>query len=188
MPYEATDIMPRGEKAAAGAIELARKRLVSCLLSILALLALAFTQTAQAQPMLDESSKTAGGLLVYVGFLPAEMLKTHAPAHAEEQMHGGVPKGRHEYHLVVAVFDEKSGDRVSDAEVFAKISPLGLSGSRKRLEPMEIAGTTTYGEFFDLPSADMYTVALEIKGAGTRSRVKFDFTFHHYPPIDDEQP
>lgn len=181
-------MMPKGEKAVFGAIELARRGLVSCLLSIFALLAIAFAPTAQAQPMLDESSKTAGGLLVYVGFLPAEMLKTHAPAHAEKQMHGGVPKGRHEYHLVVAVFDEKTGDRVSDAEVFARISPLGLSGSRKKLEPMEIAGTTTYGEFFDLPSADMYTIALEIRGAGTRSRVKFDFTFHHYPPIDDEQP
>jgi hypothetical protein len=38
-----------------------------------------------------------------------------------------------------------------------------LSGSKKKLEPMQIAGTTTYGGFFDLPGFDIYTVKLTVE-------------------------
>ncbi len=94
-------------------------------------------------------------------------------------MHGGIPSGKHAYHLVVAVLDAKTGDRVSDATVFARIAPLGFSGKRKLLEPMAIAQTTTYGEFFDLPSSDSYVLNVEIKRPHIGKTVKADFTFHH---------
>ena len=48
--------------------------------------------------------------------------------------------------------------RVSDATVTPKVSGLGLSGCEKTVEAMNIANTTTYGGFFNLPSADLYTI------------------------------
>ena len=114
-----------------------------------------------------DQSKTAGGLTVYLGVVPAEIVKgLTTTGNTERPMHGRIPKGPHEYHIVAAVFDASSGARVSDAVVTAEVSGLGLSGSKKTLEPMQIAGTTTYGGFFDLPGFDLYTVRVTVERGG----------------------
>ena len=51
----------------------------------------------------DDYMRTAGGLGVYLGVMPAELVK------GQPVMHGGVPAGRHEDHIVVAIFDAASG-------------------------------------------------------------------------------
>lgn len=94
-------------------------------------------------------------------------------------MHGRIPSGPHEYHVVAAIFDAATGARISDANVTAQVSGLGLSGTKKKLEPMEIAGTTTYGGFFDLPGFDLYTVRLAIDRAGAPQPVVLDFKYDH---------
>jgi hypothetical protein len=120
-------------------------------------------------------SKTAGGLTVYLGVVPAEIVKGQHPA--GPQVHGGVPKGAHEYHVVAAVFDAASNARIPDATVSAKVSGLGLSGPQKTLEPMKIADTITYGAFFNL-SADLYTVKLTVQRPGSQP-VAFEFKYDH---------
>ncbi len=87
--------------------------------------------------------RTADGLAVYLGLLPAAMLKGHPREHTEGAMHGGAPAGRHAWHLTVAVFDAASGARVGDAKVEARVSELGLAGPRRRLEPMTIGEYTS---------------------------------------------
>jgi hypothetical protein len=94
-------------------------------------------------------------------------------------MHGRIPKGPHEYHVVAAVFDTASGARVSDAAVTAQVSGLGLSGTSKKLGPMEIAGTTTYGGFFNLPGRDRYTVKLTIERSVGAKPVVLEFKYDH---------
>lgn len=126
-----------------------------------------------------DQSKTAGGVTVYLGVVPAEIVKgPTAGGNTEQPMHGRIPKGPHEYHVVAAVFDAASGARVSDAVVTAEVSGLGLSGSKQKLEPMQIAGTTTYGGFFDLPGFDLYTVRLTVERAGA-SPVVLPFKYDH---------
>jgi hypothetical protein len=127
----------------------------------------------------DRLSGTADGLTVYLGVVPAEITKgppTHTPA---PEMHGRVPHGAHEYHFLAAVFNVASGARISDATVTAQVSGVGLSGPRKTLEPMQIAGTTTYGNFFDLPGRDLYTVRLTIESPGAARVVVMDFKYDH---------
>lgn len=124
-------------------------------------------------------SKTNGGLTVYLGVVPAEIVKGPSPHSAEKPMHGRVPRGAHEYHVVAAVFDAATNARVSDAAVTAQVSGLGLSGGSKKLEPMEIAGTTTYGAFFDLPGRDLYTVKLTVERTGTVRPAIFQFKYDH---------
>lgn len=124
-----------------------------------------------------EVQKTAGGLTVYLGVLPAEMVKDPPPHSAERPMHGGTPRGRHEYHIVAAVYDATSNARISDATVTAKVSGLGLSGPQKTLEPMKIADTTTYGAFFNLPP-DLYTIRLTVRRPGSQP-VLLDFKYDH---------
>src|SRR5512139_1015129 len=92
----------------------------------------------------NDMSRTAGGVTVYLGVVPAEIVKgLPAAGTTERPMHGRIPGGPHQYHLVAAIFDVASGTRVSDAVVTAEVSGLGLSGSKMKLEPMQIAGTTT---------------------------------------------
>lgn len=127
-----------------------------------------------------DQSATAGGVTVYLGVVPAEIVKGLAAGGTTERpMHGHIPKGAHEYHVMAAVFDATTGERVSDAKVTAQISGLGLSGSSKPLEPMQIAGTTTYGAFFDLPGFDIYAVKLTVERGGAKP-VTLDFKYDHH--------
>ena len=117
-----------------------------------------------------QESKSAGGLTVYLGVLPAELVKGPPP-------HSGVHQGPHEFHIVAAVYDSASNARISDATVTARVSGLGLSGSQKTLEPMKIADTITYGAFFNL-TPDQYTVRLTVQRPSLQP-VVLDFKYDH---------
>ena len=117
--------------------------------------------------------KSAGGLTVYLGVMPAEIVKGH-PA-----MHGGTPRGAHQYHVIVAIFEASSGARISDAAFVAKASGLGLSGPVTTLEPMRIADTTTYGTFVNLPGTDLYTIELTVRRSGSLEPVVVEFKYDH---------
>lgn len=151
------------------------------------LLALCFTLLlllgqARAQGADADQYRSAEGLAVYIGLMPASLVKGHAPPHPERTMHGGPHGGTHEYHLIAAVFDATSGARISDAKVSARIAGLGLAGDRTRFEPMQIAGTTTYGAFVTFPGADRYTIQLEIdRRSGSPVRVSFPFEYRRSP-------
>ena len=114
----------------------------------------------------NQQSKTADGLTVYVGVVPAEIVKgppTHVLLSKGPHEYQIISKSPHEYDIVAAIFDATSGERVSDGVVTAEVSGLGLSGSKTQLEPMQIAGTTAYGGFFDLPGSDLYIVKLTVR-------------------------
>lgn len=123
--------------------------------------------------------KIAGGLAVYLGVIPAEMITGHPKGHAEAEMHGGVPSGRHVHHVMVAIFDDASGQRITDAVVTASVAGLGLAGTEKTLEPMTVADAVTYGTYFDLPGRDRYRVRIEIARPGTARPVKVEFEYDH---------
>lgn len=119
------------------------------------------------------------GLEAYVGVIAAEITKGHASTKGPGPMHGGVPRGEHQYHVVAAIFDANSGERVSEAKVTAQVSGIGLAGPIKPLEPMQIAGTITYGGYFNLPGADLYTIVLSIQRPGASQPVTLTFSYDH---------
>src|SRR3972149_6703718 len=101
--------------------------LLLALLITLAAPSFAQAQGARPQPA-RENYKTADGLAVSLGIIPAAMVRGHPKGHPEQAMHEGVPRGAHEYHVTVAIFDAASGERLETAEVDATVSPLGPSG------------------------------------------------------------
>lgn len=149
-------------------------------LLVASVLALGVTKSAEAKA---EGSKTVGGLTVYLGVVPAEIVRGPGPHSAEQPMHGGMPKGAHEYHIVVAVYDSVSSIRITDATVIAKVSGLGLAGPQKTLEQMKVSGAIadgdniTYGAFFNLTS-DIYTIRLSIQRPG-KQPVVLEFKYDH---------
>ena len=68
------------------------------------------------------------GIDVYYGMLPGRIAGKHPATHEERAMHGGVPAGKGQYHLVVALFDA-SGQRITDAKVSAAGAPTKVPGS-----------------------------------------------------------
>ncbi|HHX4058151.1 TPA: hypothetical protein ACU967_005936 [Burkholderia contaminans] len=100
---------------------------------------------------------------VYYGITPAAAVGSHPASHAEASMHGGAPRSRYRYHLVVALFDRTTHQRIRDAQVIAAVREFGLGETRKDLEAMPIEGNASYGGYFNLGGPGPYRVRLEIK-------------------------
>lgn len=121
--------------------------------------------------------KVVGGIGIYYGVIPAEIVRGHARSHGERSMHGGPPPSHDQYHLVVALFDAATSTRIEDAKVRARVSPLGAGGSSYRLEPMKVAGTLSYGTFLPIAAGERYTIHLEIERPGLPHAVTADFLY-----------
>jgi hypothetical protein len=52
--------------------------------------------------------------------------------HGEPIMHGAPPSAPHAQHLVVAIFNSPTGERVTDAVVTAQVSVLGVTSFPRR--------------------------------------------------------
>lgn len=144
----------------------------------LLLAALTLSLTPAAGIAADQAqSKTLAGLTAYVGVVPAAIVRGHPGQHLDPGSHGGPPGDQHSYHILVALFDSATFARMEDARVKARVSALGLAGSERPLEPMRIAETTTYGNFFDLPGDGPYRIAIEVSRAN--QTIRFDFDYDH---------
>lgn len=119
--------------------------------------------------------RVADGVVVYFGILPAELVRGHPPGHPESEMHGGVPVG--ENHLMVALFDEKTGERITRADVTATITGPGRFRATKKLDPMVIAGSATYGNYFSMPGPGPYRIVLHIQAPGARRSIEAVFAW-----------
>jgi hypothetical protein len=124
-------------------------------------------------------SKTVGNVVIYLGILPAEMIRGHPKGHPEATMHGGQPGGSGQYHVVIALFDAKSGTRITKADISARVSEIGLAGEEKKLEPMEIAGTETYGNFFRMAGHGPFRISLTIRISDQPQEIKAVFEHRH---------
>lgn len=140
----------------------------------------ALPEPTVAQGAVDDTSLTVGGILAYFGMLPAALVKGHPASHPEGAIHGGVPDRRHEYHVILALFDAATGQRIETAKVALTLMGLGhTGGTRLELEPMMIAGTVTWGTFVKLPGKDLYELTFEVRIEGRSDPVVFPFRYPH---------
>jgi hypothetical protein len=114
-----------------------------------------------------------------MGLLPTEMIRGHPQEHPEATMHGGLPAGRGQYHVIIALFDVKTGARIENADVAVRVSEIGLAGEEKKLEPMQIAGTVTYGNFFSMAGNGPFRINVTIHIPGQAQEIKTEFEHKH---------
>ena len=143
---------------------------------IAAVVTLAAISSALAQT--GSLTKTVGGITFYLGVMPAEIVRGHPSAHPESTMHGSPPKGSDSRHVVVALFDAKTGERIADASVFGRVEQVGLAAEQKELEPMQIASSLTYGNFYSMPGGGIYKIKIVVKKKGTSNRIEAEFEYH----------
>ncbi|HEX9753370.1 MAG TPA: hypothetical protein VGA46_07990 [Methyloceanibacter sp.] len=119
------------------------------------------------------------GVAVYYAVIPAEMIRGHAKQHPEATMHGGPPNRPHVHHIMVALFDAASLERIVDAQVSATVGEVGLAGRQKKLEPFTVAGALTYGNYFDMQPNTNYRVAVDVKRLAGKDPARVEFEFKH---------
>jgi hypothetical protein len=141
-------------------------------LGLIAFLALLFFALPAAAA--TEYEKHADGLAVYLGVLPAQLLRGPSESHLTT-MHGGMPSSSGTHHVLVGVYDERSGKQLDRATVEATVVPFGLGGTRRTLEPMNIGATTTYGNFFPMSVPGPYTIRISIRQQDQITQVQFNY-------------
>ncbi|GMR20230.1 MAG: hypothetical protein BMS9Abin36_0825 [Gammaproteobacteria bacterium] len=135
---------------------------------------LVFT-TSQTMSSGSPLHKTINGLDIYLGVLPAEMVLGHPVEHPESRMHGGVPPGTR-FHILVALFNNKTGERINNASVTATVMGAAAVNISKTLEPMVIAGASSYGNYFKMAGyTPDHRIVLEIQGPDIKGVVRATF-------------
>lgn len=122
-------------------------------------------------------SQEADGLTVHLGIMSAKRLVEHP-----ELLPAGYPirPGRDMHHILVAIFDSATGQRITDAEVEAMVFPLGLSGSTKVMHPSAPAGKMNYSNWFRLSPGDIYVIQVRIRRPGIRAVRTARFTLKRF--------
>lgn len=140
------------------------------------LVALALAASVAA-PAHAETSQTVNGHTVYLGVVPAEIVKGHEPGHPEREMHGRVPSRRGQFHVMVVIFESASGKRITDASVSARISEPGLVPVQKQLQPMIIAGAMSFGNYFSMGGPGPYRIKVTFELPATKRRLETEFRY-----------
>ena len=102
------------------------------------------------------------------------MVRGHSKGHEEAKMHGGVPKATNTKHLMVALFDAASGERIVDAKVSATLGEVGLKPESKALEAFTIADALTYGNYFRLEPKATHRLRIDINRPSAKATVRFE--------------
>lgn len=132
----------------------------------------------------NQQYQLVNGLAVYIGVLPAAMTTRYLPGRSPSEVHGGAPSWGEQFHVIVAIFDNTSGTRVTDAEVSAAVVNASVPGERVsgppgKLQPMQLADGTAYGNYFNMPGPIPYRIEVEIRRRGIREAAKATFDYKH---------
>jgi|TARA_B100000315_G_scaffold184735_1_gene173819 hypothetical protein len=128
-------------------------------------------------------SQQADGTIAYVGFMHTKKLARQVRLYPSTYKdHGAkqIPTGKFKYHINAVLFDADSHKRITNAEVRARVAPLGFGGSFKLLEPMLTAGVIEYCDYLDIRPSHRYRVDLSIKIPGRPNEIRMRFD-HELP-------
>lgn len=112
------------------------------------------------------------GVVLFWGLVPAAIVSQQ---HALEELHGGRPPGGGKInHLVLALFDARSGRRIDDAVVRAQLSEPGIVDAPARyVPPMLVNGVASYGQLFGMVQEGPYRFRVFVKLTDRREDVEF---------------
>lgn len=115
------------------------------------------------------------GIVLYWGLVPGAVVSQQ---HALEEIHGGLPRGGGKInHLVVAVFDAKTGRRFEKAIVRAQLSEPGIvEEPPKYLLPMMINEQMTYGQLFGMVGNGPYRFKVMVQLPEEKRSVEYSIS------------
>jgi cytochrome c5 len=131
-----------------------------------------------ASAVTGQDVRVVEGTTIYFGVVPADLIRGH-PKEYPESVYGVVPFGPAQYYVTVALFDVNNGQRIADAVVRARVSTTMGAGPEKTLEPMTIASSPTYGNYFVMAGAGPYTITVHIRRPSTSDAIQAQFAYTH---------
>lgn len=136
-----------------------------------------------ALPALADDSprhQIVDGVSIYLGIMPTAMIREHPDNHMSGAAHGGLPAGREYHHILIALFDTQTDQRLVPASIDAEISGLGgMAAQFKKLEPMHVERTISYGNYFRFPGRGIYRLHFSIRMTGLDHPVEAEFIYEH---------
>ena len=128
----------------------------------------------------DGLHKVIAGTSIDLGIVAAESIRAAHPQPDEEStMHGGVPAAKGYYHVNVSLRDVATNAEIRDAEVQVSVANPSSGSETKKLEPMPIRNTLSYGNYFRMPAKDPYSITVHIRRPGVPQAVEAKFAFRH---------
>jgi cytochrome c5 len=124
--------------------------------------------------------KTVGGTEIYLGVLPAEVLRSFPKDSVERSMHGGVPSGSGHYHVNVSVLDAATKAPIAGARVEIKIDERGLSTETKSLLPITTSSIPSYGNYIKLKGKTQYIFTVKVQKPGSPQPLEAQFDHRVY--------
>ncbi|MGZ5091294.1 MAG: hypothetical protein ACXWCY_34155 [Burkholderiales bacterium] len=119
----------------------------------------------------------ANGMEMHYSIVSADSIRAYPDASAERVMHGGPPRGESQRHLMLALFDAKTKQRIEGATVRARVGELAMTGEEKKLEPMTMGGALTYGNYFKLTGHGPYRIVFSISRPNTTGTTEASFDY-----------
>jgi cytochrome c5 len=137
-------------------------------------------QGAPAAARTAPGYKSAGGMQVHLGIVPAETLRGFAEGSVERAMHGGVPGGAGYYHVNVSLLNAASKAPIGDAKVEIRVAQAGMSGASIALEPVVINNAPSYGNYVRLRGKSSYLITVRIQKPDSPRPVEAKFERRTY--------
>lgn len=105
----------------------------------------------------ERAHRLVGGVDIYLGLM-------RAPER----------KGKGYYHVSIVLRDHASKAEIKDAQVEGRVA-TPMTGETKKLEPETVNNAFSYGNYFQLPGKDPYTLTLQIRRPGAPAPVEAKF-------------
>ncbi len=128
-----------------------------------ALLGLFLAQPGAMSAELANDYQITSDMKIYLGIMPVALLMQHPNALPAGHP---LPSRAHSHHVMIAIFDRATGERITNAEVTAWVATPKRMGVKHRLHPMSVAGYTTYCNFFRMLPSGANTIGVEVRRPG----------------------
>jgi hypothetical protein len=112
------------------------------------------------------------------GVVPASVIRSR-PKDYPPSVYGAVPALPDHYYLTVAAFDARSGKRITDAIVKARVSGAAGVGREETLKSIKVGDAVSYGGYLPMAGGGPYRVAVRVTRPG--STVPVDAQFQYRP-------
>jgi cytochrome c5 len=119
-----------------------------------------------------------GSTTLYFGVIAADTIRTH-PNEYPQKAYGVPPSAPAQYYITVAVFDSASGQRIDDAAVSARVATATGSGPEKPLQPVSIADSRSYGNYFAMGGTGTFKITVLIRRSGSPDAAQAQFEYTH---------
>lgn len=149
----------------------ATRRSVCGALGTIAFLGISLAARAQKR-VPAEARMEREGVVLYWGLVPAAIVSQQ---HAIDELHGGPQAGGGKVnHLVLALFDARTGRRIDDAVIRAQLTEPGIVDAPPRyVPPMLVNGVGSYGQLFGMVHDGPYSFRIAVRLQDRPAEIEF---------------